>query len=261
MCASLQGSQESQKGGAVGFRRFSGIGTFFLLLFLIVAVISIIYLVQRFFIFRHSGQAVQFAAPEVSITDRDFVYDLSGSEGSGYGDPMKLFDGDSSSNPLPYRNVSNYFPAGKGHRIVVDFKDLVDVEGFSVYDHSYSNDSIWLYSGEMKSWSLMTGYRSAGSPAGWGWKNFRHPVRTRFIMLRLNGPGANFTELKIYGKDVRTRPHYIMGPFPANSSFKTLFEFGGTNVYDYVPDSLLKPFHNVRMYQMLSWYDADTLRP
>jgi len=107
------------------------------------------------------------------------VYDLSGSEASGYGDPMKLFDEDADpangidpkpvTQPLPNPKMDIFYPSGKGLRIVIDLHDLYALSSFYLYDKSLASDSIWIYTGNMREWTLASAYKSVWEVAVWCW--------------------------------------------------------------------------------------------
>ncbi len=209
------------------------------------------------------------ASPKISILSADQLYDLSGSEASGGGDPFKLFDENAdpkkypdtrpSTHPFPVRLAPIYFPVGKGLRIVIDLWAMHDLKEIYWYDRSTEKDTIRLYTGHMANWKESLVFESSGI-LGWGWKNFAVNLSTRYIMLRFSRPSAIITELVLYGY----AKEKIAAPVPlsfVNNSPKTLRQFAGTNSYDYVSPQLLKPFHQTRLYQQLSWYDADTVHP
>lgn len=237
-----------------------------------VAVIVAANYVQKTWIGR-TGQmkAAEISnAPKIVVISPEWLYDLSGSEAYGGGDPLKLFDENCDpkkdiatrplTSPIPFRSPNIFFPKGKGLRIVIDLQALHELKEVYWYDRSLGNDTIWLYSGQMNNWKESVVYQTAGMPTGWGWKSFAIKTNSRYIMIRFNKPSAIITEMALYG----VAKEKIIAPVakpPEKGFTKTLREFAGTNSYDYVPAYLLQPFHQTRLYQQLSWYDADTVNP
>ncbi|MEP7277763.1 MAG: hypothetical protein ABI813_03885 [Bacteroidota bacterium] len=199
---------------------------------------------------------------------RDDVYDLSGSEASGYGDPMKLFDEDADpangndkdqqTQPLPNSKMDIFYPPGKGLRIVIDLHDRYALSDFYLYDRSLASDSVWIYTGNMNQWRLTAACKTAGNVAAWGWRHFTAAQNTRFVMIRFNSYRSVISGLVLYGNLQEKLPPDSLARLPALPP-PTLAAFAGTNAYDYVPPKLLQPFGQVRLYQMLEWYDADTV--
>ncbi len=227
----------------------------------------------------NAGGARPFTAsssPRIASPGRDFVYDLSGSEASGLGNAMNLFDEncDPRSNPsvnphtspLPVVAPDKFFPKGKGLRIVIDLRGIYSLTDLYWYDKAIESDSVWLYSGDMLHWKQEVAYCTAGSPAGWGWKAFRLNSNSRYLMLRFNSKKSVLTEMTLYGNLLEglvandaagQRTMAKDQPLPR----PTLGEFAGTNCYDVAPTAVLEPFHDTRMYQLLQWYDKDTVHP
>src|SRR5450432_3634496 len=104
--------------------------TVFLFASCIILAVTLVYIGQAIFY----KQAFPFKSGKnlhkISGFTRDDVFDLSGSEASGYGDPMKLFDENTDpangiltvphTNPLPNYKMDIFYPPGKGLRIVID---------------------------------------------------------------------------------------------------------------------------------------------
>ena len=234
----------------------------------IVVTISCIYIIQSFF-YTHQFPAAKNRAAIQRITgiSRDDVYDLSGSEASGNGDPMKLFDENADpvnlptipgTNPLPNSRMDIFYPPGRGLRIVVDLHDIYALSDFYLYDKSLESDSVWLYTGEMNNWQLAAAYATKGNPAAWGWKNFGVQRASRFVMIRFNSHKSVIAELVMYGALQQKIPVTDLSPLPVLPA-PTLREFSGTNSYDYVQPGLLQPFSQVRLYQQLDYFDVDTV--
>ncbi len=233
-------------------------------------VIWSIYFLQRYtYNKQHPAFNKQIAdgLHKITIT-KDDVYDLSGSEASGYSDPMKLFDentdpangiaGDPKTQPAPLSKVDLFYPEGKGLRFVIDLHDQYALTDFYLYDRSFGHDSVWLYTGEMNNWKLAKAYETTGGPAGWGWKNFAVGQSSRFVMIRFKSYNAIISELVLYGNVQQKNQPETTKRLPALAP-PTLRSFAGTNSYDLVPVQMMQPFSQVRLYQMLSYFDADTV--
>ncbi|MEO5681426.1 MAG: hypothetical protein ABIQ88_02230 [Chitinophagaceae bacterium] len=244
--------------------------TALLLLVGIITVITALYAGQYFF-FRQQNQSPQrsgLALHRITGITRDDVFDLSGSEASGAGDPMKLFDENAdpangplthpNSNPLPNPKMGIFYPPGKGLRIVADLHHLYKFSNFYMYDKAFAADSVWLYTGEMNNWKLVAAFATAGNAAAWGWKNFTVAQTSRYVMIRFNSYKSVVSELVMYGDIKQKLPAdkpMQLGPLPA----PVLRQFAGTNAYDYVPPRLLQPFQQTRLYQMMDYFDVDTV--
>ncbi|MEP6749404.1 MAG: hypothetical protein ABJB86_16835 [Bacteroidota bacterium] len=234
----------------------------------IALIISLVYIAQTFYYQQLLPPKSANHPHKITGLRRDDVFDLSGSEASGYGDPMKLFDENAdpangiianpTTHPLPNSKMGIFYPPGKGLRIVVDLHDLYALTDFYLYDKSLASDSIWLYTGEMNNWKLAAAYKTIGNTAGWGWKNFAASQSSRFVMIRFNSFQSVISELVLYGAIKQKLPADFITKLTALAP-PTLAEFAGTNSYDYVQPGLLKPFHETRLYQMMDWYDTDTV--
>jgi hypothetical protein len=235
--------------------------------FIIIAV-TIFYIAQTIFFRQNTPAKSALALHKINGFTTDDVFDLSGSEASGYGDPMKLFDENAdpangiltnpSTDPLPNHNQEIFFPPGRGLRIVIDLHNIYDLSAFYFYDKSLAPDSVWLYSGSMNNWKLAASYKTVANPAAWGWKNFIVSQSSRFVMIRFNSYRSVISELVLYG-DIRQKlAADTMERLPALAP-PTLAAFAGTNSYDYVQLKLLKPFQQTRLYQLMEWYDTDTV--
>ena len=206
------------------------------------------------------------AAPKITSITRDDVYDLSGSEAGGMGDAMKLFDEncdpkkDPSSNPatqpLPTIAPDKYFKH-HGLRIVVDLQGTYDLKELYWYEKGLEADSVWLYTGDMHHWTEAVAYQTTGMQAGWGWKIFNLHANSRYVMICFKSSKAVLTEMALYGNLIQqtAKPTAIL----SNKPPATLQQFAGTNSFSFVDTKLLQPFHQIRMYQLLSWYDTDTV--
>lgn len=235
----------------------------------IATVVVLIYCSQRaFYHQQHAAPAGSTGLHKITGITREDVFDLSGSEASGYGNPMKLFDentdpanglpGQPQTQPLPNPKMGIYYPPGKGLRIVVDLHDLYKLADFYLYDKSLETDSIWLYTGDMHHWTLAAAYATGGTIAAWGWKNFTVASESRFVMIRFNSAKSVISELVIYGDLLKKIPVENAARLPALPP-PTLRQFAGTNAYDYVQPRLLQPFNQTRLYQMIDYYDTDTV--
>jgi hypothetical protein len=126
------------------------------------------------------------------------------------------------------------------------------------YDKSLAPDSVWLYSGNMNNWKLAASYKTVANPAAWGWKNFIVSQSSRFVMIRFNSYRSVISELVLYGAIRQKLAADTMERLPPLAP-PTLAAFAGTNSYDYVQPKLLKPFQQTRLYQLMEWYDTDTV--
>jgi len=183
--------------------------TLFLFIGSITLTITAIYFSQTIFYSHRSSSKTGASLHKITGITRDDVFDLSGSEASGNGNPMKLFDEDAdpangstavpNTNPLPNSKMGIYYPPGKGLRIVVDLHDVYALSDFYIYDKALEADSVWLYTGEMNNWKLAAAYATGGHPAAWGWKNFIVHQPSRYVMIRFNSYKAIVSELVLYG--------------------------------------------------------------
>jgi len=154
--------------------------------------------------------------------------------------------------------VDIFYPTGKGLRFVIDLHDQYALSDFYIYDRSFDHDSVWLYTGELNNWKLVAGYETASNPSGWGWKNFALPQASRYVMIRFKSYKAIISELVLYGnlqqKIAAEKPLQLPAlPVP------TLRSFAGTNMYDEVPTQWLAPFSQARLYQLMDYFDTDTV--
>lgn len=242
--------------------------TLFLFIGSITLTITAIYFSQTIFYSHRSSPKTGASLHKITGITRDDVFDLSGSEASGNGNPMKLFDEDAdpangstavpNTNPLPNSKMGIYYPPGKGLRIVVDLHDVYALSDFYIYDKALEADSVWLYTGEMNNWKLAAAYATGGHPAAWGWKNFIVHQPSRYVMIRFNSYKAIVSELVLYGNLQQKLPADNYASLPGLPK-PTLREFAGTNAYDYVPMHLLQPFNQVRLYQQMDYFDVDTV--
>ncbi len=240
-----------------------------LLLCSIIAAVLLVYAGQLIY-FRHSFNGPQHPAASQKIAGitKDDVFDLSGSEGSGNGDPMKLFDENADpaidasthpkTHPLPNSLMGIYYPPGKGLRIVVDLHDEYALTDLYIYDRSLASDSVWLYTGDMNNWTPVAAYATRGNAAAWGWKNFAVKQSSRFVMIRFNSFKSIISELVLYGKMSKKIARDMPAPLPVLPA-PSLRQFAGTNTYDYVQPALLQPFNQVRLYQQMDYFDVDTV--
>ena len=243
----------------------------FTLLAMAAAVIIVVWGIYRVQVFYHRQSTAVLQASSLhkitGISSND-VFDLSGSEASGGGHPMNLFDEDADpangkfgnphTSPLPNSRMDIFYPPGKGLRIVVDLHDLYALSDFYIYDQSLASDSLWLYTGSMNNWTPVAAYNSAGNAAAWGWQHFRLAKNTRYVMIRFNSYKPVITEWVMYGGVQQKLPADNPARLTALTA-PTLRQFAGTNAYDYVQPSLLQPFQQLRLYQMMDYYDTDTV--
>jgi hypothetical protein len=233
-------------------------------------VVTAIYLSQVFYYHqqRPAPQPPATALHKITGIGYNDVFDLSGSEASGYGNPMNLFDENADpanglvshphTSPLPNSKMGIFYPPGKGLRIVADLHDNYGLSDFYIYDQSLASDSVWLYTGAMNNWTLVAAYASAGNPAAWGWQHFRLAQDARYVMIRFNSAKPVISEWVMYGNLRQKLPADSVPRLPALPA-PTLRQFAGTNAYDYVQPALLQPFQQTRLYQMMDYYDVDTV--
>lgn len=236
----------------------------------IIAAVVLLYTAQRLYFNStfSNAQPVKAGLQKITGITKDDVFDLSGSEGSGNGDPMKLFDEDADpangiivhpkTHPLPNALMGIYYPPGKGLRIVVDLHNQYALSDIYLYDRSLATDTVWLYTGEMNNWRQAAVYATGGNAAAWGWRNFPVKQSSRFVMIRFNSAKPIISEMVLYGKLQQKLANDWPKPLPVLPA-PTLREFAGTNSYDYVQPALLQPFNQVRLYQQMDYFDVDTV--
>ena len=205
---------------------------------------------------------------------KEFVYDLSGFEGSSKSSPFNLFDenehldpkngvtSEAVTNAQPALRAGIYYSLNRGNRIVIDLRAAHKVSDVYLYDRSTEPDSIWIYSGNMPNMKLKVAFTGKGDPAFWGWRKFTVNDSTQFLMIRFSSPAARINEMVLYGCPYGNVPHppvrsYTGPRFPS----KTLKEFLGVNMYINIPAEWTKPFSSVRMYTIANTFDMDTVNP
>lgn len=214
-----------------------------------------------------ASQGPVSAAPKITGISRNFVYDLSGSEAGGMGDAMRLFDENCDpkrdpsfnprTNPLPITGAAKFFN-GKGLRIVIDLQGIYALTEVYWYDKALESDSVWLYTGDMHGWTENCAYQTTGTQAGWGWKRFNLHTNSRYVMIRFKSDKSVLAEMVLYGNLVKKEALPAIASTTALPS-STLAAFAGTNTFSFVDTKLMQPFNQVRMYQLMNWYDADTI--
>ncbi len=236
----------------------------------ITIVMAAIYFGRSFYYKQQYHVPLKSSAAPHKITGitSDDVIDLSGSQASGGGNPMALFDenmdpangitGDPKTQPAPLAKANIFYPAGRGLRIVIDLHDAYALTDLYLYDRAFEADSVWLYTGEMNNWKLAAAYRTAGTSAAWGWKNFRVTSSSRYVMIRLNSYLAVISEMVLYGNIQQKIAREKLPRLPALPA-PTLRAFAGTNIYDNVPTSLMAPFNPIRYYTQMDYFDTDTV--
>lgn len=197
------------------------------------------------------------------------LYDLNGAEASGGADPQRLFDedtdpahgrpGDPKTNPLPMAKIDIFYPPGKGYRILIDLHDQYRLSDIYVYDRAFEKDSVWIYSGDLSRWQPLAAIATAGTSSAWGWRRLPVDTKSRFLLLRFNSYNAVLSEMALYGKPEKTLPREALVLPKGRLTPPDLRSFAGTNAYDYVNPALLEPFHTVRLYQQLDYFDTDTV--
>lgn len=201
---------------------------------------------------------------------KDYVYDLSGFESIGGNSAFNLFDEASVvdpkatdhkqpvSTPHPFRDAEIYYPKNIGSRIVIDLQIPYQLKEVFVYDRSKENDSVWIYTGNMKEWKLQAAFitnRSGGT-----WRQSVLEDSTRFIMIRFNSPKANITEMVLYGCALGSLPQPQTVKYSgARLPKKNMREFIGVNGYQPTPIAFMKPFYYSRVYTYINQIDTDTV--
>ena len=210
----------------------------------------------------------------VKITDIDkaHVFDLSGYADDGESDPFNLFDENSfvnprddngdnpfipKTNPQPKKNPAIYFDGVNGNRIVADLQHSYKITEVYLYDQSDNSDSVWIYTGNMRHWTLKAGFPS-GAAGGNGWRRFSIDDSSRFLMIRFSSYETAITEMVAYGKPLRDSMLQIPVSAPAPAfTHHTLDHFVGVNYIMESEARWLKPFHYSRLYKFSLDFDND----
>ncbi len=208
---------------------------------------------------------------KINIT-KDAVFDLEGYADEGGGDPFKLFDENSFSDPLhesgsstdfipvtnpqPTIHPDIYFKPGRGNRIVTRLPGNCLLKEIYLYDRSHNGDSIWLYTGSMNHWKMQAAFISRSDPGQWGWRKFTLDDSSRFVLIRFSSFETAITEMVIYGFPSAEKPEIAARP-AAIPPFtrKPIREFLGANCYDETDMRWLQPFHYLRIYNAASDFD------
>jgi hypothetical protein len=206
---------------------------------------------------------------EITAIYRDWVYDLSGAQASGGSDPMKLFDencdpknginGNPVTDPLPFKGLDLFYPAGKGYQVVIDLQTNYNLTDIYLHERGFESDSVWVYTGNMQNWQLQLALKTTGNSTKWGWKNKQLNVSSRLVMIRFNTFKSTITEMVLYGKPVNGK--YPAAPLPVDTNASlyrskvTFREFAGINSYDWVAAKFMQPFYHTRLYLNNSWFD------
>lgn len=210
-------------------------------------------------------------AQKITAIYKEFVYDLSGYESSGGSSAFNLFDENSyfdprngvtgfpETGPHPTRNADNYFPLGKGSRVVVDLRVPHKLSEIYLYDRSSQADTVWIYTGEMNNWKLKQTILTRDDINARGWRKFAVDDSTQFVQFRFNSPQANIAEAVLYGCPLQSLPQ-APAVNHAREKFtqKPMKEFLGVNMYNEIPLEWLEPFKWVRMYATADLFDTDT---
>ena len=206
---------------------------------------------------------------------REHVYDLSGYN-NGAGDPFNLFDENAYvdpradkgavtgylpvTDPQPKSHPSIYFQAGQGNRIVADLLTPYHLTEFYLYDRSRLTDSVWIYTGSMRHWTLQAAFLSGVTGTAGAWRRFTVDDSAQYVMIRFSSYETSITEMVLYGC-----PYGLVSPPAASQGMarrftrKPMKDFLGTN---YVMESelgWLRPFHYSRLYNLALDYDNDTV--
>lgn len=212
------------------------------------------------------------SSPEKIRVYRDNVYDLSGYANDG-GNPFNLFDENAfvdprsekkednyipTTNPQPTVRQSIYFPLHRGSRIVTDLRVPYKLSEIYIYDASHLNDSVWIYTGEMRHWRLKAALETKSDPGSAGWRKISISDSTQYVMIRFSSYETGITEMVLYGTpldSVPAAPSYSYGGprFPK----KTMKEFLGANYIMETEPRWLQPFHYSRLYNFALDFDND----
>lgn len=226
---------------------------------------------------RHAPERGVAAAPACNASSRitgiykQFVYELSGYANSGGNNGYNLFDendffdpkngltGFPETSPHPIRNADNYFPRGRGSRIVADLRVPYAIGEVYLYDRSTVPDTVWIYTGDMSNWKLKATIITRGDANAYGWRKFEIADTSQYVQFRFNSPQAYITEAVLYGC-----PQAAVPPPPPTGGYagatlpaRTLKELVGVNMYNEIPLEWLEPFSWVRMYTEAFSFDAD----
>lgn len=230
---------------------------------------------QSAFINRPADQ-FRCSLPQKIIVYKDYVYDLSGYQDEGKGKPFNLFDenafvdprSESKSNenyipvtgPQPTVHPAIYFPLTRGSRIVTDLKVPYQLSEVYLYDHSYTSDSVWFYTGDMLHWKLKTAFVTKGNEGMWGWRRVSLDDSAQYVMIRFNNFETAITEMVLYGcayKPIPPPPSTVYnGPRIAKKMMKN---FLGVNYFNAVDPKWVKPFHYSRLYTFVMDFDNDNV--
>jgi hypothetical protein len=214
--------------------------------------------------------------PQKIIVYKDYVYDLSGYEDEGKGKPFNLFDENAFvdpraesktsenyipvTNPQPTAHPAIYFPLTKGSRIVTDLRVPYKLSEVYLYDHSYSSDSVWFYTGDMGQWKLKAALVTKGNAGMWGWRRFLLDDSSEYVMIRFSNFQTSINEMVLYGcpyKSVPPPPSSVYnGPRIAKKMMK---DFLGVNYFNAVDPTWVKPFHYSRLYTFAMDFDSDNV--
>jgi hypothetical protein len=214
-------------------------------------------------------------AQKITSIYRDHVYDLSG-YADGNGNPFNLFDENAlvdpgspsdgannyipQTNPQPLQHQAIYFPEQKGNRIVADLLVPYKLTQIYIYDRSHDEDSVWVYTGDMRHWRLRAAFESLGNPGQWGWRKFSILDSSRFIMIRFSSYETNITEAVLYGCPYGPLPSAPSAPVMQDQfTHKMMKDFLGVNCVTENDMQWLKPFHYTRMYNFALDFDNDLL--
>ena len=214
--------------------------------------------------------------PQKIVVYKENVYDLSGYENGGGGRPFNLFDENAYvdprnedkyaanyipvTDPQPTIHSAMYFPLNKGSRIVTDLRIPFRLSEIYLYDRSHTADSVWIYTGDMKSWKLKTGFTTKGDPASWGWRKFTIGDSVQYVMIRFSSYQTSITEMVLYGCPLKPIPPAPV--YPATDppfSKKMMREFLGVNDWMGIEARWAKPFYYTRIYAYTVNYDQDTV--
>jgi hypothetical protein len=215
-------------------------------------------------------------APQKITVYKENVYDLSGYADEGRGDPYNLFDENAFVNPLvenkpegyyvprtspqPGDHPSIYFPAGKGSRIVIDLATSYKLTDIFLFDRSASDDSVWIYTGDMSHWRQMEGFTAHTGEELGSWRRFELSDSTRYVMIRFSSWKSIMTEMVLYGHPYgKAPPPPVYRDADPPFAHVPMKEFLGVNDFNTIDAKWYKPFYYTRMYTFEVDYDPDTV--
>lgn len=203
----------------------------------------------------------------IPIDARAQCIDLTGAEYAGGVRWERLFDeslepcteNPVKTDPLPQFGHGSFFPEGFGLQVVIDLKEIYQLESIWYYPRSFESDTLWIYEGDYINKKLVQICFIDGIPDHWGWKKIKISAQTRWITLRFNSHKAAVAECRFFGSRIsKSNPQNAVKQGDKEIYTKNkLHQFMGTNAYDVeAPDSIMRVFGTVRQYHFYhNWED------